>query len=174
LEWTSRSYEMAMDADGWQIYQIPKDGTYPDERYASPWGIAYQNGKVWVADNGRQKLIQIDAPPETATIQACKRKDADGDVSTLDDRSPVAGWAMTLSKNEVLVGTKLTGTDGCALWSGLELGMTYKVAESARPAWTPLGDIQCNLGSISTGDRYSCEFVNYDESSYVFLPLILR
>ena len=53
-------YVTLMDAEGWQIHEVPGD--------SSPWGIAYNAGKVWVVDNGSQKLIEVGAPPVTAAL----------------------------------------------------------------------------------------------------------
>jgi streptogramin lyase len=60
ISWTPTSYPPLVDANGWQIYQMPVD--------ASPWGIAYRNGEVWVVDSGRQKLVEIDATGRTDTF----------------------------------------------------------------------------------------------------------
>lgn len=45
---------------GLQVYAIPPDLSGAIPLQSSPWGVAYQNGKIWVADTGRMKLLQID------------------------------------------------------------------------------------------------------------------
>lgn len=173
--WLPRSYDSVLDAGGWRIYQVPTDGTAPEPiLFPNVSGIAYHNGKVWVVDNGRQKLVRITAPPETATIQACKRKDADGNMGTSGDRTPLAGWVIKLYKNGSLVSTQATGADGCTKWSELVLGAVYKVVEETRVNWMPLSAVEVSLGTISQSDRYSVEFINYQGPKNVFLPLIRR
>jgi len=56
LSWSSTSYASATPATGWQVYTMANK--------AVPWGIAYGNGKVWLADYGQQKLVEVDAPAE--------------------------------------------------------------------------------------------------------------
>jgi len=53
---------------GLQIYAVPPDTTNDPPISARPWGIAYQNGKMWVVDSGRQTLIRIEPPPDLAMV----------------------------------------------------------------------------------------------------------
>jgi streptogramin lyase len=60
LEWgTLTEPAPVVDGGGWTIYQLP-DG-------AELYGIAQSSGSLWVADNGRQKLVRLDvaAPSQT-------------------------------------------------------------------------------------------------------------
>ena len=52
---------------GLQVYAVPPDTTNDPPISARPWGIAYQNGKMWVVDTGRQKLIRIE-PPDRSKV----------------------------------------------------------------------------------------------------------
>ena len=56
LTWAAASYVSASPAQGWQAYTMPNK--------SQPWGIAYGDNKVWLADYGRQKLVEVDAPAE--------------------------------------------------------------------------------------------------------------
>jgi streptogramin lyase len=51
LSWASASFVETYNQDGWTIYQLP-DGS-------SPWGVAGVGDQIFIADQGRQKLIRI-------------------------------------------------------------------------------------------------------------------
>jgi streptogramin lyase len=57
LDWGTQSLEPSVDAGGWTVYELPAGG--------SPFGIAGSGGYVWVADQGRQKLMRFEAPETT-------------------------------------------------------------------------------------------------------------
>ncbi len=61
ITWGAPSdYPLSYLASGLQIHQIPPGDLFD----SSPWGIANQDGMMWVVDSGRQKLIKIPLPED--------------------------------------------------------------------------------------------------------------
>ncbi len=162
--WVESSYPMETTT-GWSVIDLGS-GSYP-------WGIAISNGNLWVVDQGRQVLMRTAVE---ATITACKYSDADGELTTTDDRAPLAGWGMTLYQDDVWLGTQLTGENGCTSWSELPLGASYRVQEAAQEGWAALepADSICDLGNITQVGQYDCDFINWKEESNIFLPLVIK
>jgi streptogramin lyase len=52
--WATGNYSVTVDADGWQLYQLP--GTVAGK---GPWGIRARGDGVWVIDRERQKLVHM-------------------------------------------------------------------------------------------------------------------
>src|SRR5574340_982328 len=73
------NYVPLVDAGGWKIYTDPSEGATPNY-----WGIAYKEGKTWVVDDGQQKLLQIDAPANSADL-TLKMTAAPTNFDSLDD-----------------------------------------------------------------------------------------
>lgn len=162
----SADYSLVTTYGGWKIIEMPLE--------ANLWGVAAREGQGWVVDYGRKKLLKIDPPADVASITACKLRDADGSTATTNDRTPVAGWGMTLYKGGVSQGQQVTGADGCYTWSNQPVGFNYKVIEEIRAGWKALGSTECDKGLISVSGSYACEFVNAKEEYKVFLPLVRR
>lgn len=76
---TPIDYFPLVDAGGWEIYTDSSEGATPNY-----WGIAYQEGKTWVVDDGQQKLLQINAPASSADL-TLKMTAAPTDFDSVDD-----------------------------------------------------------------------------------------
>lgn len=164
IQWDSASFP-EIYADGvWNIYQMP-------EEEADPWGIAYQDDKIWVIDQGQQVIIRARLQ---ASVRACKFFDLDKYLYTTNDRWPVSGWGMTLLTNGEPVETRLTDKDGCARWDDLDLGPAYSVEEAAQAGWEALTPTVCNPEPALKPGTIICDFINWTEPNRLFLPLILR
>jgi streptogramin lyase len=55
LAWTTGSYTLAVESDGWTVYRLPAG--------ASPWGLAVVDEDVFVVDQARQKLLRLSSQP---------------------------------------------------------------------------------------------------------------
>ncbi len=165
LDLNQTQYPAIQESAGWYIYQMPKG--------AQSYGISLVDGKAWVVDNGRQKLVQTWLQ---ATLRACKKWDMDHDAGTTGDQYPIHGWRMDLFKDGSPdpVDSKLTGADGCAQWDGLELPATYEVREETRSDWELIASTGCAPTAITLPGTYACTFVNWTEVSRVFLPMVRR
>lgn len=98
---------------------------------------------------------------ENVSIKACKQDDSDGDIGTVNDRTNVSGWTMTLYDDAVPVGTpQLTGADGCYTWTDLGPG-NYSVTEETRTGWANLNNTSHGFGTLQSGSgESSWTFVN--------------
>ena len=69
LNWSTDYYPPMTEDAGWQNYQMPAN--------SAPWGIAFQNQKVWVVDSVRNKLVQVvslnDVTPNKVFLPLIKR-----------------------------------------------------------------------------------------------------
>jgi hypothetical protein len=97
-------------------------------------------------------------------VTACKVEDADGDLATTDDQTPIEGWTVYLSIDGVRqTPGQLTGADGCYTWEDLGPGHSYDVEEDdPAPDWTALTPLTHDFGPASAGESYSFTFVNYE------------
>lgn len=162
--WTQRIYPSVVDAGGWTIYELPEG--------AFPWGIAASGRNVWFVDNGRQVLGRLSFGVD---VTACKLQDADGDLTTTEDQSPVAGWTVYLTVDDTRQSPgQLTGGDGCYTWSSLEVGVSYGVEEELPDGWTALTPSSHNFGQANSGEAYSFTFVNFESQNVIYLPLVMR
>ncbi len=162
--WVESSYPIEKTT-GWSVIDLVSD--------SYPWGIAIFNGNLWAVDQGRQVLMRTAVE---ASITACKFSDADGELTTTDDRTPIAGWGMTLYQDDASLGTQQTGENGCTSWSELPLGADYRVEEVAQEGWVAMEPANgiCDLGNITQVDQYDCDFINWKEESNIFLPLVIK
>ena len=168
IGWFASSYSPIHEGDGWSIFQLPGSSS-------GAWGITTQGENIFIVDSGNQKLVKINPPAPTASITACKLQDTDGNLQTVNDRAPVAGWGMTLYKDNVSQGQQVTDANGCTSWAALPLEAAYKGSEEARSGWSALTGVECDKGVITAPGSYNCEFVNWQPPLYqVFLPLIRR
>jgi len=157
LAWASADYPLLADGAGWRIYDLPDN--------ALPWGVAVDDQHIWYVDNGRLLLGRIplpgDTPDDPVTVIGCVVDDADGDPLTTDDRTPLAGWTITLLKDGSLQDPgKQTGTDGCAVWEGLPPNVTYGLAEDVKQGWFSQTPPTHDFGLAQPGDQLSHTFVN--------------
>jgi hypothetical protein len=90
-----------------------------------------QSGFAYSADFTNFKNVEV---------KACKLKDRDGYMET-NDRTPVEGWKVFLTKNGVIVDTQYTGADGCYTWTNLGPvpGGYYDTEEAMRDGWYVVG-----------------------------------
>jgi hypothetical protein len=164
--WSSVIYTSTLNADGWQISVLPVD--------SYPWGITTFPGQVWFVDNGRQVLSHFLEKPE---VEACKLDDADGDLNTIDDQSPIPGWTVYLLTDGVRQEPgKLTGADGCVNWYDLDAGTNYGVEEDVLDEWQALTPTSHDFGTSQMGEIYEYTFVNalITSDGMVYLPILIR
>jgi streptogramin lyase len=152
---------------GWNIVDLGED--------SYPWGITISDGSLWAIDQGKDHKVLMRTVVE-ASITACKFSDADGELATIDDRTPLAGWGMTLYQEESPISTQQTAENGCTTWNNLPLGVTYTVEEEQRNGWAVLEPANgiCDLEQISQVGQYSCVFINWKKESNIFLPLVIK
>ena len=103
---------------------------------------------------------------ENVNVTACKVEDADGDLATTNDQTPVPGWTVYLSIDGVrqLPG-ELTGADGCYTWANLGPGHSYDVEEDVSAGRTPLTPTSHDFGRAISGSSYSFTFKNFENVS---------
>jgi hypothetical protein len=109
-------------------------------------------------------------------VSACKHADADGDLSTADDRTPLPGWRVYLTIDGVRQEPgELTRAAGCYTWLDLDSGHSYGVAEELATGWRALTPEEKEFGPAVAGVLYRHTFVNFEQGeSLIFLPLVLR
>ena len=54
LTWTGQDANLAVDQDGWLIYQLPDESPDPQ-----PWDLDVSSGAVYITDQGRQVLLRL-------------------------------------------------------------------------------------------------------------------
>jgi streptogramin lyase len=151
LAWAAKDYPLLADGEGWRIYGLP-DG-------ALPWGLAVDEEHIWYVDNGRLLLGHI--PQGTVTVRACKVEDADGDLATTGDQTPIFGWMMHLLVDGERQGDGIrTGADGCVTWSDLASGVRYGVEEELQSGWQALTPLKHDFGTAAPGDSFLHTFIN--------------
>jgi streptogramin lyase len=163
ISWQSQGYQMVFDQDGWLSYASPPDG--------SPFGMVAGETNLWLIDQSRAKLAKL----PYIQISACKLADRDGTLDTTADQSPVVGWPVYLRIDGLRqTPGKLTGPDGCAYWDDLSDQYSYGVEEDVPEPWVALTETSHDFGALQVGQIYSHYFVNHQEGSSIYLPLILR
>ena len=78
---------------------------------------------------------------------------------------------MTLSGPENATG--VTGAGGCVTFAVSTFG-TYTVEEELREGWTPQGDTSVEFAVVSGGGPYHHTFVNQENVTVIYLPIVLR
>jgi streptogramin lyase len=151
--------------DGWIVFDLPEGG--------SPWGVTTHEQNVWFVDNGRQVLSWM---PIGVTVTACKLEDADADLSTTDDQTPLESWEIYLSVDgERKMPGEVTGLTGCATWFDLQSGHNYGVEENTSIKWIPLTPLSHNFGIGNVGDNFVYTFINSKaDITEIYLPVMLR
>lgn len=113
----------------------------------------------FAVQSGETKEINF-ANFENMSVTVCKVADADGSITTTDDRSPVIGWEIDLLKNSQMYDdTKSTGRDGCYTWTDLPPG-SYSTEEENRTGWQNLTATSHDFGTLVNGQQYSHTFIN--------------
>jgi hypothetical protein len=98
---------------------------------------------------------------QQVSVSACKVEDADGDLTTSNDRTPVENWAIDLRIDGLAQGiTQTTGLDGCATWAGLAPGLTYGLQEETAAGWLNLTDHVHDFPAAQSGDALAHTFVD--------------
>jgi hypothetical protein len=103
--------------------------------------------------------------------------DEDGELSTDDDRTPLADWTMFLLVDGARQEPgRETSADGCVTWDGLEPGVSYGVEEATDPDWIALTPTNHTFGVGSAGDVLEHVFINaeVEEEYRIYLPLVMR
>ncbi len=99
---------------------------------------------------------------QPVSVTACKEQE-------LDDAShvAVAGWSVSLSIDDEVVDTQLTGADGCYTWTEfpagtpLKPGVVYDVEEEMKNGWMSVDDItHFDFDTAKSNDAFSHTFVN--------------
>jgi hypothetical protein len=103
-------------------------------------------------------------------------EDADADLSTTDDQTPLEGWEIYLSVDgERLMPGKTTGLTGCATWFDLQSGQNYIVEENTSIKWIPLTPLRHDFGIGNVGDNFVYTFINSKaDITEIYLPVMLR
>lgn len=112
---------------------------------------------------------------ESVEVTACKLGDADGNLGTTGDQTPIRDWTVYLSTDGVRRRPgQLTGIDGCYAWSDLAPGLVYGVEEDLPGGWLPLTPTSHDFGEALPRETYAYTFVNFQATEVVYLPLILK
>jgi streptogramin lyase len=165
ISFTQTSYPLAVDGEGWTVLSVPDMG--------APYGIRATERSAWMVDYDRRVLSWL---LFGSSVTACKLEDADGDLGTPEDQTPVPAWRMYLTVDGVRQEPgELTRSAGCYTWLDLEPGHTYGVEEAAQVGWDALTPESHDFGVSLAGERYEHTFVNARGGTIqVFLPLVLR
>jgi hypothetical protein len=99
---------------------------------------------------------------DNVEVKACKLRDSDGSLATTDDQSPIAGWTVKLTRNDVVIDTQQTGDDGCYEWTDLPPvpGGWYDVHEVVPDGWIALTPTSAKFEPILSGGSYEFTFIN--------------
>jgi streptogramin lyase len=162
-DWSAQNYPVTYSQGGWLAFQLPENG--------SPFGIV-ADAEVWLVDQGRSKLARLSYP---AQVTACALWDADGDLATSGDRTPLPGWPLYLAiAGERQMPAVVSGPDGCATWSGLQPGLAYGAAEDVPNGWEALTPPDHDFSVAAPNQAYSHTFVAKRSGSVTYLPLLDR
>lgn len=102
---------------------------------------------------------------ENVSVTACKKVDADGDISTIGDQVNKIGWTVNLLTDGQTTDTKITEENGCYVWTDLGPGHVYGVSEETPVGWTNLTDTTHSFGTATGGSDYIYTFVNFENVS---------
>lgn len=169
------TYPTIVSSGGWQMYQMPVG--------ASPWGIAFESGKVWVVDNGRQVLIQAEGFVDAPEL-ALKKSGAPG---TYDEVGDLISYSY-----------QVTNTGSVTLFNiTVEDDKTSVTCPNTAAGLAPQGKITCTATYTITGDdvgegasvtnrAYATDGITQSEEEtftvyyslvgeqFLFLPLVIR
>jgi hypothetical protein len=138
----------------------------------APYGIRASALSAWTVDYERQVLSWL---LFGSSVTACKLEDADGDLGTQDDQTPLPGWRVYLTVDGLRQEPgELTRAAGCYTWLDLEPGHVYGLEEEIPNGWSALTPGSHEFGTAVAGERYEHAFVNSRSATKVFLPLVLR
>lgn len=93
-------------------------------------------------------------------VTACKVEDMDGSLATSNDQYAIEGWEVSLTKENVVIETQLTGKDGCYTWTALPAGVSYDVHEALPDGWYNLVPVDKVFTKAQSGDEFSYVFIN--------------
>lgn len=110
---------------------------------------------------------------QPVSVTACKLRDADGNLATTTDQTPLESWQISRTEAEVVVDMQSTFADGCYTWEDLLPGVTYGVQEEERAGWDALGSTEVMFEKASSGQSYSHTFINQDNIPVIVLPGLL-
>lgn len=166
LTWNPTSYPVLMDESGWLVYDLPTG--------ALPWGLAADNQHVWFIDTNRHLVGRI--PQEApVSLTACVLADADGNLGSSTDQSPLTDWLVYLRIAGVRQEPgRRTGPDGCVRWTDLAPGPSYGLEEQLVTGWEALTPASHDFSPSLPGDQFENTFINYQTQSFLFLPLLNR
>ena len=97
-------------------------------------------------------------------VTACKVRDMDGEEG--GETIPVKNWTVSLTKENEVIDTQLTGEDGCYTWTEypagepLKPGFSYDVHEGSEAGWEALGPMDFVFEKAKSGDSFSHTFIN--------------
>lgn len=180
LSWTASSYETLLDADGWHIYKALADVN----SWTGPYGVAQKDGKVYVVDNGWQKLVEIDSPLNSAELTLTLT----GNPATYDNVGDVINYTYLLTNSGsvdlvapfTVSATKVNGAAICPSTPTLAVGNTVTCTGSYTITQADL-DAGSVISIASAKAFFGLSEVNSNTDSTrivhdynVFLPLILR
>jgi hypothetical protein len=112
---------------------------------------------------------------ETVEVNACKLEDADGELATTGDQTPVEGWTIYLLVDGTLQEPgQSTGSDGCTTWSDLAPAVAYGVQEEMQEGWSALTPTSVGFDPAPPGASYAAEFINTQAAYWIYLPLITK
>jgi streptogramin lyase len=155
------------DLEAGQIYGVEEE-VLEGWKALSPTSHSF--GVVQMGEMYQHTFINL----HTVQVTACKLEDADGDLGTADDQTPLPDWPLSLYINDALQETQVTGPDGCFNWGGLLPEASYKVAEGSLPGWLSLGPTSHDFGLAVPGDEFEHTFINTKGQAGVFLPILLK
>jgi len=158
---SSGCYEFTVKPGVYTVSETLKAGwiqTYPDIPGDGDWDVTLTSGQEDL-DNNFGNF-------ESLNVTACKKSDADGDLSTTDDQTILVGWPVYLTINGTQEDAQVTGADGCYTWTNLgpQPGGYYDVEEHLAdfPAgWYNLTPLSHDFESPPrSGASYNFTFVN--------------
>ena len=111
---------------------------------------------------GEQKAWEAFGPKEKATVIVWKYEDADGNLATTGDWTPI-DWNVYLTNGTYTDGLFALGADGSITFDGQEPG-SVTVVEADDPAWVHLNGTTSWTQAVKSGETYTVRFVNFKET----------
>lgn len=151
------------DAFGHYQFNLVPTGTYSvNEVLQTGWTNTTPNPVANVVVTANRTTTVNFGNFRKVSVTACKVEDADGDLETTADQTPIHGWTVQLSVDGEIEDSQLTGEDGCFTWTNLGPGVSYDVAEVVPPGWTALTPLSHDFGLAQSGRTYSLTFANFE------------